>query len=252
MGPAELEARARRWRWSAHAVICDSVEHWTHGTVARASRYPDYYDFNLVRVEDDLGMDFQSLVEFTDQALAGLAHRMICFDRIAAADRVRGDFAAHGWKTMRVLWMHFEGDRPTDGLNVQQVPYESVHHLRVAWHAEDFPDTPESADFYRQAREVSSARGVEVLAVAAEDDLMGFAQLERDGPAAEITQVYVSPEHRGAGLGTALTSAAIREAGDAGDLWICADDEDRPKELYERLGFRPAWVAMDCLRLPSR
>jgi hypothetical protein len=50
--------------------------------------------------------------------------------------------------------------------------------------------------------------------------------------------------------GTAMTRAAIEAAGDARDLWIVADDEGRPKELYARLGFRPAWVTMEFLRLP--
>jgi len=52
--------------------------------------------------------------------------------------------------------------------------------------------------------------------------------------AAEITQVYVHPEHRAAG-GAAMTRAAIEAAGDEHDLWIAADDEDRPKQLYARL-----------------
>jgi hypothetical protein len=29
-----------------------------------------------------------------------------------------------------------------------------------------------------------------------------------------------------------------------------ADDEDRPKELYARLGFRPVYTAMEFTRLP--
>ena len=41
-----------------------------------------------------------------------------------------------------------------------------------------------------------------------------------------------------------MTRAAIEAAGDEHDLWIAADDEDRPKQLYARLGFRPAWTAM--------
>jgi hypothetical protein len=41
-----------------------------------------------------------------------------------------------------------------------------------------------------------------------------------------------------------------RGAGDARDLWIVADDEGRPNELYARLGFRPAWVTMEFLRPP--
>ena len=46
-----------------------------------------------------------------------------------------------------------------------------------------------------------------------------------------------------------MTRAAIEAAGDVRDLWIVADDEDRPKELYARLGFRPAWTAMEFTRL---
>jgi predicted GNAT family acetyltransferase len=79
---------------------------------------------------------------------------------------------------------------------------------------------------------------------------VAFAQIERDGEAAEITQVYVRPEYRGDGRATAITRAAIEAAGDVSDLWIVADDEDRPKHLYARLGFRPAWTTMEFLRLP--
>ena len=79
---------------------------------------------------------------------------------------------------------------------------------------------------------------------------VAFAQLERDGAAAEIAQVYVHPEYRGGGRGTAITRAAIEAASDVRDLWIVADDEDRPKELYARLGFRAAWTTMEFLRVP--
>jgi hypothetical protein len=33
-------------------------------------------------------------------------------------------------------------------------------------------------------------------------------------------------------------------------LWICADDEDRPKQLYTRLGFRPVLTTTEYARLP--
>jgi GNAT superfamily N-acetyltransferase len=62
--------------------------------------------------------------------------------------------------------------------------------------------------------------------------------------------VYVHPECRGRGRGAAMTRAAIAAAAGVRDLWIAADDEDRPKHLYARLGFRPAWTAMEFLRLP--
>ena len=47
-----------------------------------------------------------------------------------------------------------------------------------------------------------------------------------------------------------MTRAAIEAAGGVRDLWIAADDDDRPKELYARLGFRPAWTEMEFLLLP--
>ena len=79
---------------------------------------------------------------------------------------------------------------------------------------------------------------------------VAFAQLEHDGDAAEITQVYVHPQFRGGGRGTAMTRAAIQAAGDVRDLWIVADDHDRPKKLYARLGFRRAWTTMEFTRWP--
>src|SRR4051812_20106586 len=54
----------------------------------------------------------------------------------------------------------------------------------------------------RRAR--SLRRHVQVFAVREGMAPVTFAQLERDGAAAEITQVYVDAEHRGAGLGTAI------------------------------------------------
>ena len=57
-------------------------------------------------------------------------------------------------------------------------------------------------------------RDVRVLAVAEEGRPIAFAQLERAGSGAEITQVYVHPDHRGGGRGTAMTRAAIDPPGD--------------------------------------
>jgi hypothetical protein len=47
-----------------------------------------------------------------------------------------------------------------------------------------------------------------------------------------------------------MTRAAIEAAAGARDLWIAADDEDRPKELYARLGFRPVWTVLEVTLWP--
>ena len=247
----DVVARARAWRDRAQAAVCDVLEPWAYGTVVRATRYPSYFDFNVVRVERQPAMSVKELMAFADEALAGLAHRRVDVDVVAAAEPMRPGFEAAGWKAMRLLWMRFETMSPSPGphIAVEPVPYDAVHTLRVIWHQEDFPDQDPGAH-HVQSREVALRRDAQVLVVRERGAPVAFAQLERDGAAAEITQVYVHPEYRGGGRGTAITRAAIEAAGDVRDLWIVADDEDRPKELYARLGFRAAWTTMEFLRVP--
>jgi len=246
----EVAARARAWRDAAQAAVCDVLEPWAHGTVVRATRYRSYFDFNVVRVEEDPAMNVDELVALADEALAGLPHRRVDFDVVHVAEPLRAGFEAAGWKAVRLLWMRREAIPPLGpDIAVEEVPYEAVHDLRVMWHREDFPDQ-DPGGYHVQSREVALRRGVQVLAVLEGGAPVAFAQLERVGEAAEITQVYVHPEHRGGSRGKAITRAAIEAAGDVRDLWIVANDEDRPKELYARLGFRAAWTTMEFLRLP--
>jgi ribosomal protein S18 acetylase RimI-like enzyme len=242
--------RARAWHHRRQALVCDVAEPWAHGTVLRASRYPDYWDFNVLRVEDEPGLGTDELVAAADEALAGLAHRRIDFDRIEAAEPYRAELEARGWRTLRLLYMRHEGELPErPALAVGEVAYDDVNRLRRRWHGEDFPDL-DPGDHPDHAREVALARGARVLAVRDGGEAIAFAQIERVDDAAEIGQVYVDPDRRGEGLGTALTAAAVAAAGSVADLWISADDEDRPKRLYARLGFRPVWTFMELTRLP--
>ena len=243
-------ARARAWHHGRHA-ICDVIEPWVHGTVVRATRYPDYYELNAVRVEEDPAMSVEELVAFADEALFELAHRRVDFDLVDVAERMRGGFEANGWDATRLLWLRHEAPLPPGpDIAVEAVSYDAVQDLRLAWYREDFPNEDPSA-FFAQAREVDLSQEVEVLAVRERSVPVAFAQLHRRGAAAEITHVYVHPEQRGNLLGTALTRAAIDAAGAVRDLWIVADDEARPKDLYARLGFRPAWASMELTRYPS-
>jgi GNAT superfamily N-acetyltransferase len=242
MEVSDAAARARAWRHGAHAAVCDVLEPWAHGTVARATRFPSYWDFNVVRVDELIGV--------ADDALAGLEHRRIDFDEIAVAEPLRAEFERRGWNAVRLVYMRHEAPPPpAPPIAVEEVPYEAVEELRVAWHHEDFPALDPTA-YIAEARDVAMRRQVRVLAVRDGGAPIAFAQLERVSRAAEITQVYVHPDHRGGGRGTAMTRAAIDVAADVSDLWIVADDEDRPKELYARLGFRPAWRTMELTRLP--
>ncbi len=247
---AGLGARALEWRRAALVAVCEVLEPWEFGVVARSNRYPDYYQFNLVQVRRAPPADVQALVDFADRALAGLAHRRIDFERAEFAQAMRAEFERRGWKSTRLLHMRHDGQKPpAASAMVEEIAYDAADDLRIAWHREDFPGV-DASEFFAHAREVSIARGARVLAVKDGGVPIAFAQIESADDAAEIGDVYVHPDHRGRGLGTALTSEAIRAAPPVRDLWITADDEDRPKRLYARLGFRPVTREMQFLLLP--
>jgi GNAT superfamily N-acetyltransferase len=249
----ELSERARKF-WRAHqSAVCDLQEPWAHGTVLRASRHPTYYSFNLVRVEEDPEIDAAELSAVAEGALAGLEHRRVDFEQIEPALARRADFERMGWKTTALVWMHHTGPGAVEtgeGFEVEEVPYEVADGLRLAWNQEDYDDYAFDESFRRGAQEVAEARDVRVLIVREAGEPIAFAQIERSGEQAEVSQVYVHPDHRGGGRGTAMTRAAIRAASEVEDLWIIADDEDRPKRLYERLGFTPVCRTMELTWLP--
>jgi GNAT superfamily N-acetyltransferase len=242
---------AREWAHAAQAAVCDVLEPWAHGTILRATRYPRYFDYNVVRVEEDPGMSAEELATFADEALAGLEHRRIDIEAVDAAERLRPDFEAMGWLSERLVWMRHEAPPPAaPRIDVEEVPYDAVNKLRVAWLREEFPDL-DLGGHLEDAREVAGLHGAQVLAVFEGPDPVGYAQVERLDRSAEVAQVYVRRDRRGRGLGTALTRAGIESAGDVDDLWIVGDDEGRPKHLYARLGFRPKWRMVEVLRLPA-
>jgi ribosomal protein S18 acetylase RimI-like enzyme len=245
--------RARAWYHGVHAAVCDLSEPWEFGTVVRARRYPSYFDFNVVRVEREPEMSVEALVEFADEALAEHAHRRIDFEPSVVADPLRPAFSPYGYASERLVWMRHEAPKPDipSEIAVEEVPYDTVRPLRIGWFAEDFPEA-QLGDHLAEAREVGLILGARIFAVMDGEDPVAYTQLEHLGRSAEITQVYVRPDHRGRGIGTALTAAAIDAAGDVDELWIVADDEGRPKRLYARLGFRPAWTMVEFLRLPGQ
>src|SRR5260370_37006077 len=83
--------RVRDWHHAGQAAVCDLIEPWEHGTVVRASRYPTYYSFNLVRVEQEPGISAPGLAAFAGEALAGPEHPRLDFAGTGAAESPRAE-----------------------------------------------------------------------------------------------------------------------------------------------------------------
>lgn len=237
MSGISAEERFGRWALAWKARVCEETRSFSHGTVFRTRRYPDYWEYNCIRL--DRPMPAEAMVAAADRELSDCAHRFAEW-LVPMPDDVAKALRERGWIANPLVFMvHDGGPLPALRDGPVQVDYDRVRDLREIWHHEDFGDHTEPDSFHREAREVAELADVRVLAVIEDDRPVGFAQVEIHDDGGEVSQVFVHPERRGAGLGGALTASAIRAAADtAPDVWICAERDGRPRRLYERLGFR--------------
>ncbi len=254
-------SRAIAWRHGAHAAVCDRVEPWRYGNRVTASRFPRYWDYNTLRLEGaaPAGLTAQALADVADEHQLGLAHRKIELEDESTGERLRPDFARLGWRTTRLAWMQYEetGVEPYRG--VVQTVSERVRPLRAEWlraEAEDYGGGPSGVEsFLTDEQTVASLLPGQVTTFAAFDhagDPAAYCTLRIAGECGDVEDVYCTPEQRGRGMATSLVTAAVTRALDHGvrNLFIVADQDDWPKDLYARLGFRTVWIRHDAVLRP--
>ena len=237
MSEMTAEERFRRWHLPWKERICEEVRPFSHGTVFRSPRRPDYWEYNCIRL--DRPIEAGEMVAAADRELFGCAHRFAEWI-IPMPNVVVRELRERGWIAAPLIVLLHDGRAiPESRAEFVEVDYNVVRALRDIWHREDFGEHTETDSFHAQAREVAELADVRVIAAVEEGRPIGFAQVETHDGGSEISQVFVHPERRGAGIGSALTARAIRIGADtAPDVWICAERDDRPRQLYERLGFQ--------------
>jgi len=113
------------------------------------------------------------------------------------------------------------------------------------WAAEEHPDivagvAVEQLDEYnRREGRLWKERRFGIL--GGDGTPVAITKLRSDGTDAWVEDVYTVPEARGRGYARALVSHAADLARSAHYelTFIVADDNDWPKHLYEKIGFRP-------------
>ena len=178
----------------AHAAVCDVIEPWAHGTVVRATRYPSYFDYNLVRVEEDPGKALEDLVAFVaDEALAGLEHRRVDFDDAAGGDALRP-----GLRGQRLEGRAADLDAPRAPAAARpghrrrgRSPTTRCTSCASPGTGRNPPTRTARRTTCRRARWRSAARSG--YSTYTGERPIAFAELQLDGDAAEISQVYVHP-----------------------------------------------------------
>lgn len=236
MSDVTAEERFRRWHLPWKKRVCEEVRPFSHGTVFRSPRHPDFWDYNCIRL--DRPMEADEMIAAADRELVGCAHRLVEW-MIPMPHGVANDLRKRGWMAKPLVFMLHDGRALPEGRReLVEVDYDVVRELRDIWHREDFGEHTEPETFHAQAREVAELADVHVIAAVEDGRPAGFAQVESHDGGSEVAQVFVHPGCRGAGLGGALTARAIRVgAAAAPDVWISAERDDHPRRLYERLGF---------------
>jgi ribosomal protein S18 acetylase RimI-like enzyme len=215
----------------------DRTEPSRYGTAVYSERVPRRLDANYLRIEKPVP-DAQSLVG----ELRRLDRRMAWFPDGEAGERLAPRFEQLGWRVDRhtVMARRRAPDRTADTTLVREVEEPALRAARRRL-LEDQPwASSEVVEQLFVGKELIAERvTLRCFAVVVDGEVVSYTDLYlRDG-LAQIEDVGTLPEHRGHGYATAVILAAVEEARRAGaDLvFLFADADDWPKELYRRLGF---------------
>lgn len=244
-GPLTVDAleRVQSFLRAGLVKIADVARPIADGVVLSTPSLSAVWPVNQLRVTGPIG--FEALVALADEQLAGFDYLHIVIEDQRSGAALEREFASAGWRVERELLMVLNGapDRAPDTSVVGDAGEEETFEVMVRWHAEGWSATAdELAQLVEFGRREARAHGDRLLGVRSSDGrLLAITKLRSHHGTAQIEDVYTVPEARGRGYARALVSRAAELARDAGNdlIFIEADDNDWPKQLYARLGFQP-------------
>lgn len=243
--------RALQFQRATLALVADELTPIDEGWVIRSSALPDVWSINAVWVRRPI--EYETAIDLAGRHLNGLTYRHLIVEHEATGEGLSAEFRSRGWDVSREVVMALA--RYPDQISGAPVLVEADEDGALAlmrrWIKED-PElevTPEGLEQLREfARLTWRARRARRLgALDAEGALAAITMLYSDGAVAQVEDVYTVPDARGRGFAHALVTRAATLARGAGHglVFIVADDDDWPKELYRRRGFEPVgrtWV----------
>lgn len=237
-------ARALAFERASVAAAVARVEDLGWGTAYLEPALPLVYDENFVWAHA-AGLDAGEAMRAADRVLAPLAHRRIIIDDeptwLAASSR----FARAGWRweTETVMVHRAAPDRPEPAVAVEEGALADILPAVEAYIASEpwGRHSRTQAELLEHHRRATAAMELECCFLVRDGGApMAYCKLWRRGGVAQVEDVVVLPAARGRGFGRAVVTAAIAAARtmELELLFIVADDDDWPKELYAKLGFQ--------------
>ena len=215
-----------------------------YGVALLAPEFPSVWSRNYLYATEEL--DTASAEELAAEAnrllgQAGLRHRKVEVWDAEAGVRLEPGFVKLGWNRERdvIMVVHREPDRLVDTSSVHEV---GADDLVPAW-TESWALDPAvlNSDVARQLVENKRRLGVETntrfFAARVDGEVGAYCELYSDGQTAQIENVFTLDRFRKRGLARSVVSKALDVAQGHDLIFLIADQDDWPKELYRKLGF---------------
>jgi GNAT superfamily N-acetyltransferase len=220
-------------------------------------RWPRSHDSNKVVAPGPVEPDV--LLAFTEEVLgsAGVAHRQILALDESSGQRLAQVAPASDYAVTRIVLMALPAEvapAPDPAIDVRQVDESTVRALLARiWPAEPPELDDETVRQLVERRDAFRGAGLVTPFVAYENGIpAAHTDLRMRGNVGEVDAVATLPEYRNRGYARALVLSAVARARDEGaDLvFLQADAEDWPRDLYARLGFVDIGTTYELHRSP--
>ena len=256
--PSELD-RALAFEETLRVRCAERIVPFRFGRAYFNDSHPRVYYLNGLVVDGTKDVDAGELAADAEllHTDAGQAHRRCQVSDEAVGARLEPFFRRIGWKVEPEVLMAYRGagERSADTSRVEEVSREDLLPLREELERTEHPENhdvvAELLDAHRLWEQAANAR---YFTVRVDGAPVAAADLYSDGRIAQVETVATLPAYRGRGHASAVVLRAVEEAQSADHdlVFLTADAEDWPKELYVRLGFEQIGATWGFLRRPAQ
>ena len=209
----------------------------------RSPSLPLVWTLNQIRISE--AATFGDTVALAHKHQAELPYRHIVVEDGPTGWSLEGAFRAAGWRVNREVLMALAEppDRQVATSAVTALNEEQMLALMRRWIIEDHPDIADDgldqlAEYGKRQGRLWSERRFGIVDEAGAPTAV--TKLRTEGTTAWVEDVFTVPEARGRGHARTLVThtTALARSADHDLTFIIADDDDWPKDLYMRIGFR--------------
>jgi ribosomal protein S18 acetylase RimI-like enzyme len=210
---------------------------------------------NFVRLTDAAHLSLDELLEEVDELHreAGVEHRNVLIEDQGLGATLAPELRGLGWEVSPLLLMAYRGDRNLPEVEgIRELSATELRNIRsraaLVGPSADLPET--ISQLIDKDALLARAGGARFFGAVIGDRTVCSADLYSDGSTAQIESVYTLEPYRRRGFGRAVVTGALRAAIDAGHefVFLIAEDNDWPKELYGRMGFEPLGRSYEFLK----